>query len=909
MKTAKKSVWAFLMAIVACVVLGFTTMSWKSVSADQTESDYGFTSNNDSGKIEQVADGVMISAKSATTGDIFDYTYDTAVNPTDVNVVYTVLNDTTRGAGDHSRMLFYILPSQTAELSEGAKIELAYTCYDSNMVEFTITEGCNGFSGAPHYSTDYSVNLRVYKEGDNWYLNLNGARYDLNDANKALLNSFGTTAYIRTSAHWQDNGASALGMDVIVHSIDGTSFGTGSIPNKVISSKKTNAAANANQEITEKGLTLSGQFNEGVGTIFTYGGQSFEIAAGELASYTMTFDASEMDNTVAKYFEISFTNILQNDDRMSAWDNSGDAATQPTITALTYRFYNNASDAAVLIAKYNDGSQGTFNIYGGQTHVDNAPYYEFPTFPPRADGLYSFNLMKYDDTWKVLVNGACLGFENACVDALNELNAGTVAVSFSVGSGSAASAYAGTEAPVDKVTITGLNGAKLIQPTVVDYKDEITGELEFKTAQWVNIAPDSAEYAYTVVDNGLRLDGYNGTLNFAAGINYTNAFTIDQQTPWSLTLDMGERVYASNSVNGEYSFFLGSSTHVNFIEADSIYFRVKYASNDLTVDPRTTTFTVEIIVWDYDTYQETGVSGSIGVETINIAPKTTEGRESEVTFYLGYDENTATYGVYVNGQRATSSATETVLTQHINETLANEVYFASVLAYGDAEQNSAWTGENTDPISMTIVSLNGQQIVNKEADIFAGITLSDATEVTATSATLNWTKAVYPVGHADATTFTPTGYKVVRVVIVDGEQVEDKVFYIDDVDTVSYAETDLQPSTSYYYSVYAVQKNADDTYTELFRSNLNKRVTTLDSTGSDAGSDTGSGSGSGSNTDTGANTGSGSGSGSNSSTDTGSSTSNSTGGCGSVLGCSGVAAIGAVLVALGAVRTHKRKED
>lgn len=121
------------LAMSVCVFLGVGTVA--RAEAEELVSGYGFTSNNASGTITQIDDGVRISAKAATTGNIFDYTYDTPLSVTDMNVSYRLTTDTTRDNGTHSRMNIHILPEKDSELAEGVKIQLIHSaCEDEREI-------------------------------------------------------------------------------------------------------------------------------------------------------------------------------------------------------------------------------------------------------------------------------------------------------------------------------------------------------------------------------------------------------------------------------------------------------------------------------------------------------------------------------------------------------------------------------------------------------------------------------------------------------------------------------------------------------------------------------------------------------------------------------------------------------
>ncbi len=499
-KVWKKSLWTLMIAFIISVGVWMFTFSWKTVTAEDATagaSGYGFTSNSNVGSITETASGVQISGNS--TGNIFDYTYDTPLNANDLNVIYQVVNDSTIGGGAHSRLNFYFLPSKTATLEEGIHLQILHLCYPSPNNVKEIRADITGVNQTAYFSSDNSVNLRLAKEGD-WYLFVNGARLQFSNANDIeKLNGF-SEVYLRITAHYQETGNSNLTMNLLFKSIDEVSLGTGIIPKGLFASKKLDTTANYAKKVTDEGLELSGQFNPGVATAFLYGGKSFEIEAGKLASYSMTIDASGVDYVDKKYFDISFTNITQNSDRMTAEDSYGDYSSQTGITAVTYRFYNGATSQATLIVKYNDGTQGTYYSYSGQNHLNNAPYYEFESYTPRTDKVVVFNLMNYEGTWKVFINGGCLGFDGSANAALDSLNAGTVAVSVGIGSVDAANYYKNNNktVPTDKIVITGLNGAK-IEETLLNIRMVDGAYLRVNSAETSGLAFET-EFDKTEVD-------------------------------------------------------------------------------------------------------------------------------------------------------------------------------------------------------------------------------------------------------------------------------------------------------------------------------------------------------------------------------------------------------------------------
>lgn len=833
----KKATMAILaLAMSVCVFLGVGAVA-RAENAELV-SGYGFTSNNTSGTIAQIDDGVRISAKAATTGNIFDYTYNAPLSVTDLNVSYRLTTDTTRENGAHSRMNIYILPEKDSELSAGVKIQLLHSVYDDNEMKFIVTGPAepSGWDNPAYFTDDYSVEMRIFTEGSNAFAVFNGARYQFNngdDIGKIFAMQTAGHAYLRFTAHFQENGESALGYDLDIRSIDGVSLGKSTYKDTSFVSTKVTAAAGSTKAITGDGFVISGKFAEGCGTAAKYSlGSEHTIAAGGLSSFGMTMDVSGVDPAVKKYVEISFTNILDNADRIDAWDSLSDAAGQPTILAATYRLFLTPGEVVTAIMKSvsDDGTQGIFGIAGGANALENAPYYKFSSFVPRNDKILTFAVAKVQGDWKILVNGASVGFEADINAIMNKLNDAQLEVSVNLGSDDAANYYASAESvPTDVVKITGVNGKTFVlepDPYEGDYADEITGETEFVRSQFVNIAPsDTAIVNYAVTEDGLSAFGRNETLGFSAGLCYTEEVEITHDKEFTFTVKMPENVYAANSnKHGYYCFFIGDSTHKNFSEMRSIYLRISYESSEETVKSATTPFKLEAIMWD-NQYEALVVADN----TVHVGPKTTEGRESEITFRFVYAEKEQVYKIYVNGQKVTSAKLEQAITKYIDEVMEKH-YFACAFDYSlNTAAGGAWTESDENKIGATIVAFNGKKIVNKQPDMFAAMTLKDGKNVTSDSVTLSWTKGEYTEGDFDSYNFTPTGYKIVRKV-KDADSVdvrEDKVIYIDDIDTVEYTDTQLLPETSYYYSVYAVQKNEDGTYIELFRSNLNKRVVTL----------------------------------------------------------------------------------
>ncbi len=821
---------AFAMFI--CPFIGACTVS----NANEDASGYGFTSNNASGKISQLDDGVRISGKEAAAGILFDYTYDTPLSVTDMNVSYKLTTDTTRGSGAHSRMNIYILPEKDSEITEGIRIQLLHSVYDDDETKFIVTgveEDSVGWEYPSYFTDDYSVEMRIFTEGENAFAIFNGARYQFKnseDINKIFKMQDSGKAYLRITAHFGENGESALGYDLDIRSIDNVSFGKSTVNDTSFLSTKVSDAAETKEAITKEGIVISGKFAEGCGVAAKYSmGSEHTVKSGDLSSFGITLDVSGVDLSVKKFIEISFTNILDNSDRMDAWDSFGDAGDQPTIYAATYRLFITPNEIVTAIMKTANEAetQGLMNIAGGANVLDNKPHYKFSSFIPRDDGVLTFAVARIQGDWKILVNGASIGFESDINELMDKLNSKDLEVTVNLGSDDAANYYASVgSAPTDVVKITGVNGKTFSDPYDGVYDDEIVGENEFVRTQFVNIAPDTASAKYTLTADGLSVFGRNDASGFAAGIGYTESVWLDHDMEYTFTVKMPEDVYASDGTrHGYYCFFLGDSTNKNFSEMRSIYLRVSYESSDVTVKSASTAFKTEAIMWDNQLEAPVVASSSIYA-----APKTTEGKESEITFRFVYVESEQVYKIFANGQKVSSDELEKAITSYIDD-VVDELYFACTFDYSlEGKTQGAWTDDKQADIGATIVSFSGCKIVNKQPDVQNTITLNEGQNITSDSVTLSWTKGVYEDGDFDSDYFTPNGYKIVRSIgVKNGDAVEpreDKIIYIDGIDTLEFTDTELLPDTAYYYTVYAVQKNDDGTYTELLSSNINKRVVT-----------------------------------------------------------------------------------
>ena len=205
------------------------------------DTNYGFVAMNGSSKITLNETDVWLTAKAAAKGDIFDYIYKTPIDPNDFELDYTVVNDTTRDNGTHSRFNVYILPAANSAPSDGVKIQLIQFALgaDNDNIKHTVIVGSGpdgGWSNYAHFNDDYSVNLKLYQKNGQYRLAFNGTEYTFSGANAELLKSFAANgkAYLRLSAHYQENGEAAYGGDYAIRSIKtasgtvqfGTKFGT-----------------------------------------------------------------------------------------------------------------------------------------------------------------------------------------------------------------------------------------------------------------------------------------------------------------------------------------------------------------------------------------------------------------------------------------------------------------------------------------------------------------------------------------------------------------------------------------------------------------------------------------------------------------------------------------------------------
>jgi len=222
-----KKTFAVLIAAALLVGLPFMRLPAKATDAlNEFDTNYGFVAQNESSRITLQEESVWLSAKEATKGDIFDYVYKKAIDPNDFEMNYTVVNDTTRDNGTHSRFNLYILPSAGAAPGDGVMIQLIQFALgaDNDDIKHTLIVGSGpdgGWSNYAHFNADYSVNLKLYSKDGVFRLSVNGTEYSFSGANANLLKSFAANgeAFLRLSARYQENGESAYGGDYAIASI------------------------------------------------------------------------------------------------------------------------------------------------------------------------------------------------------------------------------------------------------------------------------------------------------------------------------------------------------------------------------------------------------------------------------------------------------------------------------------------------------------------------------------------------------------------------------------------------------------------------------------------------------------------------------------------------------------------
>jgi len=209
----------------------------------------------------------------------------------------------------------------------------------------------------------------------------------------------------------------------------------------------------------------------------------------------------------------------------------------------------------------------------------------------------------------------------------------------------------------------------------------------------------------------------------------------------------------------------------------------------------------------------------VASNTANISPKAEAEASREFTFRIVFDEEAKCYKLYVNGQRASTSATEQSITSYFDDVMASK-FLSTTVSYTNADRShGGWSDDDEGLIGFTLKSVNGQKIVNETADVREVLELT-ADTVTKDSAELFWTEAVMDETDFDATLGLPGGYLVKRQKAIPADDgtltaLDDGEFYVDGVENTYYQDKGLLPDTYYFYTVFAVKNNGDGTYTDL----------------------------------------------------------------------------------------------
>ena len=351
--------------------------------------------------------------------------------------------------------------------------------------------------------------------------------------------------------------------------------------------------------------------------------------------------------------------------------------------------------------------------------------------------------------------------------------------------------------------------------------DEITGKLEFTRFDYNSLTPQGTVLDYSVTEDGLAMFGRNDDNGFAAGLSWQQPVTLDHDNELSFTMVMPEEVYTTNGNKvAEYSVFVCEIPNVNFSETRSLYLRFSYRSDSYKTSSASPAV-LEVIMWDN---QDANLV--VASNTVTIAPKADAG--NEMTFRIVFDSAAGCYKLYVNGQRASTSATELSITDYFDKIMTAK-YLSATVSLATADRTSGgWSDDDEGMAGFTLRSVNGLKLVNEVADVVESIELS-AEAVEKDTVRLYWSEVEFPETDFDAPLGPPDGYLIKRLKGTAGEDgmvttEEDGEFFVDDLSTTIYDDTGLLPDTRYFYTVYAV-KNNDGNYTELI-SSFNVRVVT-----------------------------------------------------------------------------------
>ena len=353
------------------------------------------------------------------------------------------------------------------------------------------------------------------------------------------------------------------------------------------------------------------------------------------------------------------------------------------------------------------------------------------------------------------------------------------------------------------------------------YGDDIKGKLEFTRFDYNSLTPEGTTLNYSVTEEGLSLFGRNDENGFSAGVSYQQPLTLDHDSELSFTLVMPDEVYTYNSNKvAEYSAFVCETPNVNFSGTRSLYLRFSFRADDYKVSSSTPAV-LEVIMWD-----DQDANLVVASNTVTVAPKPDAG--NEFTFRIVFDSNANCYKLYVNGQRASTSATELSMTEYFDKIMAAK-FLSTTVSLATADRTSGGFAEgDEDMIGFTLRSINGLKLVNESPDAVEAIELY-VDDVTDDTVLLSWVEAELPETDFDAPLGPPDGYLVKRSKGVLGDDgimntEDDGAFYVEGLGTTSYEDKSVTPDTRYFYTVSAV-KNDGGNYLELLSSYSVRAVT------------------------------------------------------------------------------------
>ena len=353
------------------------------------------------------------------------------------------------------------------------------------------------------------------------------------------------------------------------------------------------------------------------------------------------------------------------------------------------------------------------------------------------------------------------------------------------------------------------------------YGDDIKGKLEFTRFDYNSLTPEGTTLNYSVTEDGLSLFGRNDENGFSAGVSYQQPVKLDHDNELSFTLVMPDEVYSYNSNKvAEYSAFVCETPNVNFSGTRSLYLRFSFRSDDYKVSSASPAV-LEVIMWD-----DQDANLVVASNTVTIAPKPDAG--NEFTFRIVFDGSANCYKLYVNGQRASTSATELSMTEYFDKIMAAK-FLSTTVSLATADRTSGGFAEGDEGmIGFTLRSINGLKLVNESPDAVEAIELF-VDDVTEDTVVLSWVEAELPETDFDAPLGPPDGYLVKRAKGVIGDDgimntEDDGAFYVEGLGTTSYEDKSVTPDTRYFYTVCAV-KNDGGNYVELLSSYSVRAVT------------------------------------------------------------------------------------